>query len=189
MEFFQGTLIDRRPATFEYGTAAGIGAAIVPTYPYFAGLAAGGKSSTVGIGGAFGGVAVLAAGVVPNVPATEFTVCLDRGTYPLSPGAPAAAIVVQNDYPVSYDLPDRQPNDSDMTPGTPVLVRVVGNSGRVMRRNPLLLSGAPTNLPCFSANGPMPVPLQGTPRLDPPSAIESYGYGGQPLYQHWTIEP
>ena len=106
VQFFQGTFIDSRPATFEYGTSAGIGAAIVPTYPYFAGLAVGGRGSSAGIGGALGGVAVLAAGTVPELPATEYTVCLDRGTNPpypyASPGAPAAIIVVQNDYPDRY---------------------------------------------------------------------------------------
>jgi hypothetical protein len=159
VEFFQGTLIDSRSASFEYGTSVGIGAAYVPTYPYFAGLTAGGRGGTAGIGGAFGGVAVLAAGTVPELPATEYTVCLDRGT-----GAHAAMIVVQNDYPTRY------PNDLGMRQGEPVLVRVVGSSGRVMRRlpadptttAPLVSGGAPT-VPCFPANGPMPAPLSGPP--------------------------
>jgi hypothetical protein len=187
VQFFQGTLIDRRPATFQYGTFAGVGAALVPTNPYFAGLAAGGRGSTAGIGAAFGGVAVLAGGTVPNLPATEFTVCLDRGTYPLSPGAPAAIIVVQNDYPYSYDLPDSKPDDLDMTPPTPVLVRVVGSSGRVMRTNPLVLPRAPTNLPCFAAASPMSVPLGGQPVSYPLSVAQNYGY--QQYYRHHTIEP
>jgi hypothetical protein len=159
VEFFQGTLIDSRPASFEYGTSVGIGAAYVPTYPYFAGLTAGGRGGTAGIGGAFGGVAVLAAGTVPELPATEYTVCFDQGT-----GAHAAIIVVQNDYP------NRYPNDLGMSQGEAVLVRVVGSSGQVMRRfpagatttAPLLSGGAPT-VPCFPANGPVQAPLSGPP--------------------------
>jgi outer membrane lipoprotein SlyB len=178
VEFFQGTLIDSRPASFEYGTSVGIGAAYVPTYPYFAGLTAGGRGGTAGIGGAFGGVAVLAAGTVPELPATEYTVCL------AVPGATSAMIVVQNDYPTRY------PNDLGMSQGEAVLVRVVGSSGRVMRRlpaaaaAPLLSGGAPT-VPCFPANGPMPDPLSGPPvhaaapadtGYHPSWTVHSYGY-------------
>jgi outer membrane lipoprotein SlyB len=175
VEFFQGTLIDSRPASFEYGTSVGIGAAYVPTYPYFAGLTAGGRGGTAGIGGAFGGVAVLAAGTVPELPATEYTVCLDRGT-----GAHAAMIVVQNDYPTRY------PNDLGMSQGEAVLVRVVGSSGRVMRRlpeaaaAPLLSGGAPT-VPCFPANGPMPVPLGSPGYTAAPAAPADTHY-----HIHWT---
>jgi len=71
VQFFQGTLIDRRPATFGYGTTAGIGAAVIPSYPNFAGLAVGGYGSTAGIGAALPGVTVLAGGVVPELPATD----------------------------------------------------------------------------------------------------------------------
>ena len=175
-----------------YGTIAGIGAAIVLSYRNFVGLAVGGRGSATGIGAAIPGVAVLAGGVVPELPATEFTVCLDRGTYPASPGAPAAVIVVQNDYS------DRYPNDGGMTPPTPVWVRVVGTSGRVMRRiavtapAPLVQPQAPADASCLSAGGPMPVPLQGAPAVASLPPVESYGYRqalGQALYQHWTIEP
>ena len=175
VEFFQGTLIDSRPASFEYGTSVGIGAAYVPTYPYFAGLTAGGRGGTAGIGGAFGGVAVLAAGTVPELPATEYTVCFDQGT-----GAHAAIIVVQNDYP------NRYPNDLGMSQGEAVLVRVVGSSGRVMRRlpeaaaAPLLSGGAPT-VPCFPANGPMPVPLGSPGYTAAPAAPADTHY-----HIHWT---
>jgi hypothetical protein len=177
VEFFQGTLIDTRPASFEYGTSVGIGAAYVPTYPYFAGLTAGGRGGTAGIGGAFGGVAVLAAGTVPELPATEYTVCFDPGT-----GA-HAAIIVQNDYP------NRYPNDLGMRQGEPVLVRVVGSSGRVMRRlpadptttAPLVSGGAPT-VPCFPANGPMQVPLSG-----PPVHTAAPAYTGSA--RSWTVHP
>jgi hypothetical protein len=190
--FFQGTLIDARPATFNYGTIAGIGAAIIPSYRNFVGLAVGGNGSAAGIGAAIPGLAVLAGGVVPELPATEYTVCLDRGTYPASPGAPATIIVVQNVYA------DRYPNDVNMAPPTPVWVRVVGNSGRVMRRiavaapAPLVQPQAPADASCLSAGGPMPVPLQGAPALASLPPVESYGYRqalGQALYQHWTIEP
>jgi outer membrane lipoprotein SlyB len=178
VEFFQGTLIDSRPASFEYGTSVGIGAAYVPTYPYFAGLTAGGRGGTAGIGGAFGGIAVLAAGTVPEIPATEYTVCL------AAPGATSAIIVVQNEFPARY------PNDVAIRPGEPVLVRVVGSSGRVMRRlpetttAPLVSGGAPT-VPCFPANGPMPVPLSGPPvhaaapvdtGYHPSWTVHSYGF-------------
>jgi hypothetical protein len=170
VHFFYGTLIDRRPASFEYGNTAGIGVASFPTSPYFAGVQVAGNGATAGIGAAFGGVALLAAGTVPNLPATEFTVCLNGGTDPpdpyLPPG-PAAVIVVQNDYPDRYDLPNGYPNDLDMAPGAPVMVRVVGNSGRVMRINRLLQPFPPGNPQCFAANRPMPVPLN----YQPPPAI------------------
>jgi hypothetical protein len=126
--------------------------------------------------------------VVPELPATEYTVCLDRGTYPASPGAPATIIVVQNVYA------DRYPNDVNMTPPTPVWVRVVGTSGRVMRRiaitalAPLVQPQVPGDASCLSAGGPMPVPLQGAPAVASLPPVESYGYR-QALYQHWTIEP
>jgi len=197
VEFFQGTLIDRRPATWAHGTIAGIGAVVVPSYRNFVGLAVGGNGSAAGIGAALPGFAVLAGGVAPALPATEFTICLDNGTYPASSGAPAAVIVVQNDYPVNYDNPDFRPDDSDLVPGTPVLVRVVGSSGRVIR-NPLAgpvgprLVTTPTNPRCSPVNGPMPVPLQGATAVASLPPVQSYGYRqalGQALYQHWTIEP
>jgi hypothetical protein len=157
VQFFQGTLIDSRQASFDYNRSGGFGVALFPTSPYLAGVAIAGSDNSLGLGAAVGGTALVAAGVVPELRATEYTVCLDRGTYS-APGAPAAIIVVQNDYP------DRYPNDISMRPGEPVLVRVVGNSGRVMRLNPsastapLVLRQPPAGLPCVT-NGPMSVPL------------------------------
>jgi outer membrane lipoprotein SlyB len=180
VEFFQGTLIDSRPASFEYGTSVGIGAAYVPTYPYFAGLTAGGKGGTAGIGGAFGGVAVLAAGTVPEIPATEYTVCL------AAPGATSAMIVVQNEFPARY------PNDVAIRLGEPVLVRVVGGAGRVMRRlpadptttppptTPPQVSGGVPTVPCFPANGPMQVPLGSPGYTAAPAAPADTHY-----HPHW----
>lgn len=137
VHFYYGTLIDRRPATLAYGNSAGIGAAYFPTSPYFAGLQVAAKGNIAGIGAAFGGIGVLAGGIIPNLPATEFTVCLNGGTYPPDPSyirpGPSAVIVVQNDYPNNYDNPDGFQNDRDLQPGRPVMVRVVGTSGRVMR--------------------------------------------------------
>jgi outer membrane lipoprotein SlyB len=177
VHFYYGTLIDRRPATLAYGSTAGIGAAFFPTSPYLAGLAVAGNGGTAGIGAAFGGVAVLAAGTIPSLPATEFTVCLNGGTYPPDPSyinpGPSAVIVVQNDYPSSYDIPDRSPNDLDLQPGTPVMVRVVGTAGRVMRVNPWLVQFPPSKVPpypprngqCVAADRPMPVPLNYQPPI------------------------
>jgi hypothetical protein len=172
VHFFYGTLIDRRAATFKYGNTAGFGAALLPTYPYLAGVTVSANGPTAGIGAAFGGTALLAAGTIPSLPATEYTVCLNRGTDPpdpyLPPGAPAAVVVVQNDYPDRYDYTNGRQNDLDMQPGTQVVVRVVGNSGRVMRRNPpWLLPQAPERVECGPADRPMPVPLGSQPPPPP----------------------
>ena len=110
---------------------------------------------------------------MPELPATEYTVCL------AVPGATSAMIVVQNDYPTRY------PNDLGMSQGEAVLVRVVGSSGRVMRRlaaaaaAPLLSGGAPT-VQCFPANGPMPDLLSG-----PPVHAAAPAYTGSA--RSWTV--
>jgi hypothetical protein len=169
VHFYYGTLIDRRPATLAYGNSAGVGAAYFPSSPYFAGLQVAAKGNIAGIGAAFGGVGVLAGGIIPSLPATEFTVCLNGGTYPSDPSylrpGPSAIILVQNQYPYNYDTPDGLPNDQDLRPGTPVMVRVIGSSGRVMRVNPLLAQFPPGNAQCFAADRPMPVPLNYQPPI------------------------
>ena len=181
VHFYYGTLIDRRPATLAYGNSAGIGAAYFPTSPYFAGLQVAAKGNIAGIGAAFGGIGVLAGGIIPNLPATEFTVCLNGGTYPPDPSyirpGPSAVIVVQNDYPNNYDNPDGFQNDRDLQPGRPVMVRVVGTSGRIMRVNPWLVQFPPSyvnpslppyptgNAQCIAADRPMPVPLNYQPPI------------------------
>jgi hypothetical protein len=89
--------------------------------------------------GPYGGLKITAAfvdiipsGSAPNVEANEYTVMLNTGTNPpdpfLSPRDPRAAVIV-----VQNELPDRYPRDVGMQPGEDVVVRVVGNSGRVMR--------------------------------------------------------
>ena len=76
---------------------------------------------------------------------------------------------MQNENSYSY------PADIGLTVGTPVLVRVVGGAGRVMRVAPPPPSPVgpqvgeqvpppvPFNLRCSTVNGPMPVPLSGSP--------------------------
>src|SRR5271167_4353246 len=74
VDFFCGQVINVQNASLVYSNSVGIGAAVVPTNPYFAGLAGAAKGGTAGIGAAFGGVALLAAGTVPSRPAMEYTV-------------------------------------------------------------------------------------------------------------------
>ena len=184
VHYCYGTLIDRRPASLEYGNTAGIGAAFFPTSPYLVGLQVAGNGPTLGIGAAFGGTAILAAGTIPSLPATEYTVCLNGGTYPPDPyllSGPAPVIVVQNDYPDRHDYPDSRPNDLDMQPGTPVIVRVVGNSGRVMRRNPLLPSRTLSPAACSPPDRPMPVPLSYRPPPGVPAITTEPSSEGEPV--------
>jgi hypothetical protein len=154
VHFFYGELVDVRPASLEYGYEAGIGAT-ARLSPWLAGLHFGGNGPSGGARFSAGFVDVLVGGSVPNLPATEYTVMLNTGTNPPDPfldssQRTAAIIVVQN------DLPERYPTDFGMQKGEPVVVRVVGRSGRVMR-NPL----TPNATAHLAAVAPMPVPLAG----------------------------
>jgi hypothetical protein len=152
VHFFYGTLIDVRPAALEPGTEPGIGAT-ASLSPWIAGLHVGGRTGNaeLRISAAFVDIPLIAS--APNLPATEYTVMPDYGTNPPDPyvhvpGA-AAVIVVQNDH--QGDLPMRL--------GDHVVVRVVGNSGRVMA-NPL-----PPAIAARLAAGPLPVPLDSGPAI------------------------
>jgi hypothetical protein len=146
VHFFYGTLIDVRAATLEPGAEPGIGAT-ASFSPWLAGLHVGGRTGNaeLRISAAFVDIPLIAS--APNLPATEYTVMPDYGTNPPdpyvhAPGA-AAVIVVQNDHQ----------GDPPMRLGDHVVVRVVGNSGRVMA-NPL-----PPAIAARLAAGPLPVPL------------------------------
>ncbi|HEV2098607.1 MAG TPA: hypothetical protein VGR45_06730, partial [Stellaceae bacterium] len=75
VHFFYGTLIAQpRQVSLHYGDTAGFGAALFPTSPYLAGVQISGRGGTAGLGAAVAGYGVLAAGTVPNLPATEYTI-------------------------------------------------------------------------------------------------------------------
>jgi hypothetical protein len=148
VDFFFGRLIDERPATLEYGFETGIGATVVPRFPWQVGVHFGGDGSAGGVRLSTGAADVFVGASAPNLPAIEYTVMLDNGTSPpdryLAPGErKAAVIVVQNEFPT----------DQPLRVGDHVVVRVVGRSGRVMA-DPLT-PGVERQL----AAGPMPIPL------------------------------
>jgi hypothetical protein len=130
VNFFYGKLVAVNVASLEYPYEPGIG--VRPGLsPYLAGLHLAGSGSAGGLRVTGGFVDVLFEGSVPNLPAIEYTVMLNTGTYPpdtfVADPRRAAVIVVQNEYP------DRYPSDVGMAAGEDVVVRVVGHSGRVMR--------------------------------------------------------
>jgi hypothetical protein len=148
VHFFYGTLVGIRPATLEYGNEAGIGVGIGLS-PWLAGLHVGGYGPAGGLrlSAAFLDIPIVAS--APNLPATEYTVLLDRGTNPPDPYTAdpraAAVIVVQND----------NPGEPPLNWYAHVIVRVVGNSARVMA------NWLPPAIENRLAAGPLPVPLQG----------------------------
>jgi hypothetical protein len=153
VHYFYGTLVDVRPGSLEFGYEAGIG--LTPRLgPWLAGLHVGayGPRGYVKLSGGF--VDILGVASAPNAPTAEYTVMLHKGTDPrdqtLRFGEPMAAVIV-----VQNELPDRYPDDVGMQKGDPVVVRVVGNSGRVMR-SPL----PDYAVPQLAAVTPMPVPIQ-----------------------------
>jgi hypothetical protein len=180
VHFFCGEVIAVQNATLEYGYDAGVGVTPFLNYPS-AGLHFGGRGSDVGARISAGIIDFYVEGRVPNLPATEYTVELNNGTYPHDPYLPiterrAAIIVVQN----------QDPNNSGPPLVNPVAVRVVGRSARVMNDtagvcparssptgsppssvgNPPLgvgnpPSGAVSSHPELQATQPMPVPLAG----------------------------
>jgi len=134
--------------------------------PWLAGLHVRGHGPSGGVRVSGGFVDVLIGGSVPNLPANEYTVMLHTGTNPPDPFVDprermAAIIVVQN------ELADRYPADVGLQKGEEVVVRVVGNSGRVMR-NPL----SQTARAHLAAVAPMPVPLGGAPLAYAPPALQ-----------------
>jgi hypothetical protein len=132
VHFYCGKLIDVEPATLNFSNEAGVG--ITPRRgQWLAGLHAGAYGpGGAGIKVSGGFVDLIGIASAPNLPANEYTVLLRTGTSPpdqtLSRAEPmAAVVVVQNTLPAQY------PNEGQLVPGADVVVRVVGQSGRVMR--------------------------------------------------------
>jgi len=179
VDFFYGTIIAAQDARLRYGNEAGLG--LRPGLsPYLAGIHIGAYGSGVGARFSAGFVDVLVEGAVPNVPAVEYTVVLDRNTYPpdpfLQPNQRPAVLVVQNEYPT----------DTRLSVGTRVFVRVTGGSGRVMAANslPPFVPGPDTTTIDVAHNlsaGPLPIPLS-TPW--PPIYAPATDTGYHP---QWTI--
>jgi hypothetical protein len=120
--FFCGEIVGVGPAILPNPLPPGVG--ITPGISrWLLGVHAGGVGPNAGIQVSAGFLDLYGIASAPEAPLTEYTVMVHTGTSP-----PNAVIVVQNDLPQLY------PNDVGMVPNTPVAVRVVGNSGRVMRR-------------------------------------------------------
>ena len=116
VSFYCGTLIDVEPAILPNDIPPGVG--ITPGISrWLLGLHAGGVGPNSGIQVSAGFLDLYGIASNPSAPLTEYTVLLNGRE---------AVIVVQNDVPTLY------PNDAGMVPPNPVVVRVVGNSGRVM---------------------------------------------------------
>ncbi len=183
VHFFYGRLVDVRPATLEYGNGAGIG--VAPGFsPYLAGIHLGGEGPAGGVRVSAAFTSLALEGSAPNLPAVEYTVMLDNGTNPpdpylqpypsdrrsrpyaygrqpipscglppdrqgagLPPERPDAVIVVQNPNPAEPPL----------VKGQCVVVRVVGDTGRVMA-NPLDPVARE-----WLAGGAMPIPVGAPP--------------------------
>ncbi|HZT86742.1 MAG TPA: hypothetical protein VFA12_02155 [Stellaceae bacterium] len=160
VDFFYGWVIAVRPVDVKFGDGGGISAGILPAPPLpviGAGYAQGPNWSGGGI--RVGGARLFAGGVVPNVPAREYTVLLDKNIYPLDPflgyGQRPAIVVVQNDYAGDPPLPVN----------ARALVRVIGNVAHVMPA-----AAIPPALERTLSAGPLPVPLT----YEPPSPQHYY---------------
>ncbi|HVC50652.1 MAG TPA: hypothetical protein VND87_01385 [Stellaceae bacterium] len=158
VDFFYGTIIAARRVTVGQNDASA-SVSINPRspIPFVVGVHAGPRGpSGADAGLSVGPLDVFADAAVPNVPAIEYTVLLDKKTYPpdpyLNPAQSPAIIVVQNYYP--DDLP--------LAVGYRAFVRVVGNTAHVMRADSLPFGVEPA----VSA-GPMPVPLAYNPAPAP----------------------
>lgn len=177
VHFFYGRLVAIRPAEIAYGGPAGVAAGLRPAPWHLAGVGAGAAGPSRGVGITALGAQLFFEASIPNVPATEYTVMLDRGSNPpdpyLDPRERAAAIIiVQNVYPF-----ERAPQLNEH-----VAVRVVGNSARI------IADALPLDVELrLAAAAPMPVPLSGQSVSYPAPSAQSYAY--QHYYQHWTIDP
>jgi hypothetical protein len=154
VHFFYGQIVAIRPAEVAYGGPAGFGAK-VGLSPYLVGVHAGGAGPAGGVGVSAGFMNVFFEASIPNVPAKEYTVMLDRGSNPPDPyldprSGNAAIIIVQNVYPF-----EREPVMDEH-----VAVRVVGNSARIIAD--ALPAYAKARL---AATAPMPVPLAPPPAV------------------------
>ncbi len=166
VSFFCGNVIAFRNATLEYGQDTGFGVTPALRFPPSAGLHFGGRGSDVGARISAGIVDFYAEASQRNVPAQEYTVQLDTGTFPPNPSLPrsTAIIVVQNQDWINAGAGWEPPIVGR------ALVRVVGTSARVMNgagicsppTPPLPGGNAPFNPPpgsALAATRPMPVPL------------------------------
>jgi hypothetical protein len=162
VDFFYGTVIDARPVPVHYRNGGGVVLGLAPGLPLpviGAGYAQGPGSSISGV--TIGPVNVFAEAAVPDVPAGEYTVLLDKKTNPPDPYLEytqrPAIIIVQNRYPT--DLP--------LTVNDRVFVRVVGSVAHVMRADTL-----PPSAERIVSAGPLPVPLgYQSPPQEPPCPV------------------
>jgi hypothetical protein len=123
VSYYCGDLVGVAPAILPNPIEPGVG--ITPRLSqWLLGLHGGavGPNGYVRISGGF--VDLVGIASAPEAPIIEYTVQVHTGPIP-----PAAVVVVQNELPQLY------PNDVGLVSG-PVVVRVVGNSYRVMRRTP-----------------------------------------------------
>jgi hypothetical protein len=150
VDFFYGWIIDIRPSQVHVrdGGYAGIG--VAPGLPLPVILGGGyqqGPGSTRNFA-TIGPLNVFAEAAVPDVPAYEYTVLLDKKTNPPDPYLDAtqrpAIIIVQNRY--ATDIP--------LAINDRAFVRVVGNVAHVMRADTI-----PPAVERLVSAGPLPIPL------------------------------
>jgi hypothetical protein len=162
VSFYCGTLVDVEPATLPNPIPPGIG--ITPGISrWLVGLHGGSSGPNAGIQVSAGFLDLYGIASAPEAPLTEYTVLLNNRE---------AVVVVQNDplptlYPTEVNLPTAPP-------GTPVVVRLVNSSGRVM--NNRLPPGLCT-----------PGPLQTSPVLAsyPSSITHSFVGASSIVYMHY----
>jgi hypothetical protein len=149
VDFFYGRIIDVRPAALHLRNGGYTAFGLAPGLPLpviGAGYAQG-PGSTLGVA-TIGPVNVFAEAAVPDVPADEYTVLLDKKTNPpdpyLDPTQRPAIIVVQNRY--ATDLP--------LAVNDRAFVRVVGRVAHVMRADTI-----PPAVERLVSAGPLPIPL------------------------------
>lgn len=125
VHFYCGMLVAVQPATINVSNEGGVG--VTPRLgQWLLGLHAGSYGpGTAGIKVSGGFVDLIGIASQPNLAVNEYTVLLRTGTDPrdqtLSPAEPMAAVIVV------------QADEGQLAPGADVVVRVVGQSGRVMR--------------------------------------------------------
>lgn len=171
VDFFYGTVIDKRPVAVKSGNGGGAGIGLVPRPPLPA-IGVGFVQEPNGVTDTLtlGPLGIYAEGAVPDAPAVEYTILLDRKIDPpdpfLNPAQRPAIVVVQNDY--ASDLPPRV--------GERALVRVIGRSGHVMRADQI-----PPGVERLVSAGPLPVPLGSPPAPAEAPCPVHLGMGGTPM--------
>jgi hypothetical protein len=185
VSFYCGKLVDVEPTILPNPIPPGIGIT-TGISRWLVGLHGGSSGPNGAIQVSAGFLDLYGIASAPEAPMTEYTVLLRPGTDPPNPtlpGEPMSAVVVVQNASSLY------PNDSNLQLGADVVVRVVGNSGRVMpspfggqcagnflwysqsasvggRQLPPSGSSALPDWQLYAANHlaaktPMPVPLQG----------------------------